>query len=181
MTGTIIMTRQALERCNVIKRLERREIKQTDAAVLLGLGARQVRNLVARHKEAGDEGLVCQAIGKPSNRQYQLDFKELVLDLVRLKYPDFGPTLAAEYLQERENIKIGTETLRLWLIEHKMHKVKHKRKSRVHHPRERREHYGELIQIDGSYHDWFEGRADKCCVIGAIDDATGKIMQLWPV
>jgi transposase InsO family protein len=179
MAETIIMTTKALERSDVLKRLERREIKQKDAAVLLGLRPRQIRNLVARYREQGPQGLVSMAIGKPGNRKYPDDFKELVLGVVANKYHDFGPTLAAEYLYERDKIKIGTETLRLWLIANNMHKVKRKKRYRVHHPRERREHYGELIQIDGSYHDWFEGRADKCCVIGAVDDATSKIMQLW--
>jgi transposase len=179
MAELIIMTKKALERSDVLKRLERKEVKQKDAAVLLGLGVRQMRNLAKRYKEEGASGLVSRSTGKPSNRKYPDDFKELVLGFVANKYPDFGPTLAAEYLEERDKIRIGTETLRLWLIANNMHKVKRSRKSRAYHPRERREHYGELIQIDGSYHDWFEGRADKCCVIGAIDDATGKIMQLW--
>ncbi len=179
MAETIIMTRKALERSDVLKRLERREIKQKDAAALLGLGTRQVRNLFARYRQHGPQGLVSRALGKPGNRKYPDDFKELVLGVVANKYPDFGPTLAAEYLYERDAIKVGIETLRLWLIANNMHKVKRKRKYRVYHPRERREHYGELIQIDGSYHKWFEERAEKCCVIGAIDDATGKVMQVW--
>ena len=179
MAEILIMTRKALERSEVLGRLERKELKQKDAAALLGLGVRQTRNVVKRFKEEGPSGLNSRLLGRPSNRRFGDDFKELVLGLVQTKYPDFRATLAAEYLDERDNVKVCSETLRLWMIEAGMYKPKRQRQARAHHPRERREHYGELIQIDGSYHKWFEDRADKCCVIGAVDDATGKIMQLW--
>lgn len=179
MAEILIMTRKALERSEVLGRLERKELKQKDAAALLGLGDRQIRNIVRRFKEEGPSGLNSRLLGKPGNRRYGDDFKELVLGLVQTQYPDFRATLAAEYLFERDNVKVCSETLRLWMIEAGMYKPKRQRQARAHHPRERRTHYGELIQIDGSYHKWFEDRADKCCVIGAVDDATGKIMQLW--
>lgn len=179
MAEILIMTRKALERSEVLGRLERKELKQKDAAALLGLGVRQMRNVAKRYKDEGPGGLNSRLLGRPGNRRYADDFKELVLGLVQTKYPDFGSTLAAEYLLERDNIKISNETLRLWMVDAGMYKPKRSRQIRAHHPRERREYYGELIQIDGSYHKWFEDRADKCCVIGAVDDATGKIMQLW--
>ncbi len=179
MAEVLMMTRKALERSEVLGRLERKELKQKDAAALLGLGVRQLRNVAKRFKEEGPSGLNSKLLGRPGNRRHGDDFKGLVLGLVQTKYHDFKATLAAEYLLERDNIKVSDETLRLWMIDAGMYKPKRQRQAKAHHPRERREHYGELIQIDGSYHKWFEDRADKCCVIGAVDDATGKIMQLW--
>ncbi|HIF9499486.1 TPA: ISNCY family transposase, partial [Photobacterium damselae] len=100
------------------------------------------------------------------------------LNLIHEYYADFGPTLAREKLIERHGIKIGLETLRQWMIADGLWVPHFKRKPRVYQPRYRRDCYGELIQIDGSHHDWFEGRSNKCCLLVFIDDATGKLMNL---
>jgi hypothetical protein len=127
---------------------------------------------VARIREEGDRGIIHRLRGKPSNRALPEGVKDKVLQLFKDKYPDFGPMLASEKLFERDKIKINDETLRCWLIERNI--PYKKRRKRPHRQwRERRAHYGEMIQIDGSHHDWFEGRGEPCVLMGYIDDATG--------
>jgi hypothetical protein len=111
MAEILVMTRKALERSEVLGRLERNELKQKDAAILLGLGVRQTRNVFKRYKEEGPSGLNSRLLGKPGNRRYGNDFRELVLGLVQSKYPDFKATLAAEYLYERDNVKVCAEMI----------------------------------------------------------------------
>jgi len=101
-----------------------------------------------------------------------------VLTLLRENYSDFGPTLATEKLSERHQISISVETVRHWMIADGLWVPHARRKPRVYQPRYRRECLGKLIQIDGSHHDWFEGRASKCCLLVYIDDATGRLMHL---
>jgi len=116
--------------------------------------------------------------GKPSNRRYSREFRNRVINIVRENYTDFGPTLAREKLAERHDIAIGKETLRRWMTEAGLWQTRKERKKRVHQPRYRRECYGELIQIDGSDHHWFEGRAPRCTLLVYIDDATSRLMHV---
>jgi len=120
-------------------------------------------------------GLVSGHRGKPSNRRLSDAIKQAVLSRVEARYSDFGPTLAAEYLRE-EGLCVGKETLRQWMQEAGLWKVRRKRQRRSHPPRERRARRGELVQIDGSPHDWFEGRAPRCTLIALIDDASSEVV-----
>ena len=171
----MIMVRQGeLKRLHVIQKVLERVIKQVEAAEILLLSSRQIGRIVKRIKIEGDKGVIHKSRGKPSNRRIPGKIRDRVIKLYRTQYQDFGPTLASEKLLEREGIGINDETLRRWLIE--TGDWKKSRKHRGHRRwRERKPHYGEMVQMDGSHHDWFEGRGCRCVLMGYIDDATGTV------
>lgn len=152
------------------------QLKQAAAAQKLDISVRQVKRLCRRVREQGDAGLISKRRGQRSNRKIDDGVRQTVLELVRQYYSDFGPELAREHLAEHHGFAHSTETLRGWMIEAGLWAPKRWRAQRVHSPRQRRACLGELVQIDGSHHDWFEGRAPKCCLIAFIDDATGRVL-----
>jgi hypothetical protein len=169
----IMASQEELKRLHVIGKFLERAIKQVRAAEILSLSSRQIRRLAKRVKGEGDRGIVHKSRGKPSNRRIEDKVKARAIKLYQERYKGFGPTLAAEKLLEREKIKVSDETLRGWLME--SGDWKKIRKKRVHREwRERKEHLGEMVQMDGSHHDWFEGRGAECVLMGYIDDATGE-------
>ena len=172
------MSPKELNRVDVIRDLNERRIRQTEAASLLQLSRRQTQRLINQFREHGQAGLVSQRRGKPSNRRFLPEFKQRVMGIIHESYADFGPTFANEKLKEKHQITLSTETLRQWMLAEGLWVSKRQTKPKVYQPRYRRECLGELVQIDGSHHDWFEGRADKCCLIVYIDDATGRLMSL---
>jgi hypothetical protein len=133
--------------------------------------------LLIRFREDGGGGLIHKGRGQSSNHSMCDGIRRYVLDLVKAKYADFGPTLATEVLLAKHDIKIGRETLRTWMLEEGLWLSRKQRRS-FHQPRLRRESYGELVQIDGSDHRWFEQRGDPCTLLVFIDDATSKLMQM---
>lgn len=176
-TETLVqMSRRELDRKRLLDRILDRLLPQKDAASELGLSTRHIRRLLWRYRERGAPGLVSQRRGKPSNRKLPEALKTRVLDLVREFYPDFGPTLANEKLEEVHRIEISVETLRLWMIAAKLWHGKVRRRAKPHPMRERRPRLGELVQIDGSPHDWFEGRAPICTLILFVDDASNRVL-----
>jgi hypothetical protein len=126
----------------------------------------------------GAAGLASKKRGRRSNRALSDVYRSTVLGIVRERYADFGPTLAAEKLREVHGLPIATETLRLWMIADGLWLTRRDRRKPVHQPRNRRDCLGELIQIDGCEHWWFEDRGPKCTLLVFIDDATGRLMQL---
>ena len=174
----LTMTDNEIYKINTIKNVIDKRISGVDAAALLNLSPRQVYRLSKQYLKNGAEGLISQKRGLPSNHHHSYKLKQHVLDLVQVHYPDFGPTLAHEKLTELHAISVGIETLRQWMITDGLWLPHAKRKPKVYQPRYRRDCLGELIQIDGSHHDWFEGRSDKCCLIVYIDDATSQLMSL---
>lgn len=170
----IIMSQQELKRLHVLRKVFEKKVKQREAAEILGVSTRQIRRLAKRIKREGEAGIVHKSRGRASNRKLPEETKKMITELYRKEYGDFGPTLAAEKLLERHKLRIRDETLRLWLIESGDWKVKRKKKQHRQW-RERKHHYGEMVQIDGSHHDWFEGRGPECVLMGYIDDATGKV------
>jgi Helix-turn-helix domain len=179
MQEILEMSKKEIDRLHILQKLLEKQITQKKAAELLNLKSdRHVRNLLSNYRQYGAKGLISKQRGKPSNRTYHLKFKNQIMSLVREKYPDFGPTFATEKLSEYHNISISEETLRKWMIEENLW-VSRKKKHRIHPLRPRRFYFGELIQIDGSHHDWFEGRAGKCVLIVFIDDATSKITSMF--
>lgn len=173
------MSKKELDKLQIIQAVLTKQITQKNAAKILGLKSdRQVRNLLVRYKKFGVHGLTSKLRGKKSNRSYSTEFKDKILNLIRENYPDFGPTFASEKLSNIHNLKISDETLRKWMIEADLWRSRRK-KICIHPLRSRREFFGELIQIDGSFHPWFEDRADKCVLIVFIDDATSKITSLY--
>lgn len=170
----IVLKPRELERLHVIRKVFDETLKQVDAAEMLLLSDRQIRRMIKKVRLKGDVGIVHGARGKPSNRQIPKKTKDKAIKTYREKLKGFGPTLASEKLLELEGIEVKDETLRRWLIE--SGDWERVRKSRRHRQwRERRHYFGEMIQIDGSHHDWFEGRGPKCVLMGYIDDATGKV------
>jgi transposase len=169
----ITMSRREAKRLYIIHQALRKKITQAEAAGLIGLGDRQIRRLIKRIREEGDEGICHRLRGKASNHRIPRKIKERVLKLFR-EYQDFNLVHTTEKLFEVHGITLNDETLRLWLneegIAYKKRKVKKHRQRR-----ERKAHFGELVQIDGSHHDWFEGRGPVCVFMGYIDDATNTV------
>jgi len=170
---------QEIDRLEVIKALETQHISQVTAAAKLVLSTRQVRRLQKRYQMIGLTGLISKHRGKKSNNQLSAEFREEVAKLIREKYCDFGPTLAHEKLTEVHAKKLSVESVRQIMMTQGLWKARQNRKEKpVYQLRERRERFGELIQIDGSPHDWFEGRGSYCTLIVFIDDATSKLTAL---
>jgi len=170
----VTMSGKELRRVHVIRQVMEQQLTQVKAGALLGLTPRQVRRLIARVRQEGNRGLVHRARGKPSNRRRPESVKAKVLTLCATQYGDFGPTLAAEKLAERHGITLSDETLRGWLLEQGVdHFQRRKRPHRAW--RARKAHVGELVQVDGSHHDWFEGRGPGCVLMAYIDDASSRV------
>ena len=161
-----------------MQRLVEKLTIQKEAAEVLGISVRQVKRLVKVYRREGAKGLVSKRRGKPSNNQLAEETKQKALDLLKSKYVGFRPTLAHEKLVELDGLKICDESVRQLMIEERLWKPKKARKVVTHQMRERRACFGELVQIDGSVHDWFEGRAPKSALLVFIDDATGRLVQL---
>ena len=174
----IAMSRTEIDRMSVLQDLAASRITVADAATLMGLGRRQVFRLGKAFARHGPEALVSRRRGRPSNRSYPSAWRAEVLGIIRERYPDFGPTLAAEKLAELHDIHLARETVRQWMITAGLWKDRRARLKPVHQPRYRRDCLGELIQIDGSEHWWFEGRGPQCTLLVFIDDATSRLMHL---
>ena len=169
----IMLSQKDRTRLHIVHKVFNKELTRKEASKILSLSERQIRRVVSRVTVEGDHGIVHKSRGRPSNRRVSPKLKNKVIECYRTKYSGFGPTFAAEKLFEREKIKVHQETLRKWLIE--SGDWKRVRKSRAHRQwRERRHHFGEMVQMDGSHHDWFEQRGPKCVFMGYIDDATGN-------
>ena len=170
----VIMSVKALRRVHVLRQTREKKLTQVKAGILLGLTSRHIRRLLARVEQAGDQGLAHRGRGKPSNRRIPTRVQATVLKLYEKRYGDFGPTLVAETLAECHGITRSDETLRRWLRERGVeHFTRRKRPHRAW--RERRAHVGELIQLDGLHHDWFEGRGPRCVLMADIDDASRRV------
>ncbi len=170
----ILMSVKELRRVQVIHQVIEKKMTQIEAGGLLGLTDRQIRRIGKRVRREGDRGLVHRSRGKPSNRAIDGAIKARVLKVYGTTYADFGPTLAAEKLSERDRISISDETLRLWLLQAGIDHFK--RRKRPHRQwRERKARQGELIQMDGSHHKWFEARGPACVLMAYSDDASGRV------
>ncbi|ASG20672.1 ISNCY family transposase [Nitrospirillum viridazoti] len=175
--GWVVMSERDVRRVEVLSDVVGGRLTVSSAAAVLGLSERQVWRLLGRYRSGGGGAIVHQARGRPSNRQLGAGLRELALELVQRHYADFGPTLAAEQLAERHGLAVSRETLRGWMSAAGLWVSRHQRRQ-FHRPRLRRERLGELVQIDGSEHRWFEDRAGPCSLLVFIDDATGRLMEL---
>lgn len=158
--------------------LKNKQLTQVRAAEQMGISIRQVKRIWKVYKENGAKGLVNKSRGKPSHNRLKPEVKQQVLDLIMERYRDFGPTLATEKLTELHGLKLSDESVRQIMIAAGIWKKRRKRKLKVCQMRERRPCFGELVQIDGSDFDWFEGRSPKCTLLVFVDDATGKLLEL---
>ncbi|HET8669882.1 MAG TPA: ISNCY family transposase, partial [Candidatus Saccharimonadales bacterium] len=153
-------------------------MSQKEAGKILHLSTRQIKRLLKGYRQQGAAGLVSKHRGRKANNRLPEEVKRKALNLLKTKYQGFGPTLAHEKLMEREKLKLSDESVRQLMIEEGLWKPRKAKKMTVHQLRERRASFGELVQIDGSPHDWFEGRAPTCVLLVFIDDATGQLVQL---
>ena len=172
------MSEREIGRLRVLEQLRAGQLSQTQAAMILELTTRQVRRLERRYASAGAAGLVHTLRGRASNRALPAAQAQAIQALLARHYADFGPTLACEKLAERHGLTVSVETVRRLMSEAGLWHPKRARRKPVHGLRERRARRGELIQIDGSPHQWFEGRAPGCTLLVFIDDATGELMAL---
>lgn len=180
MKGILTMSHKERHRLKILLQVQKRQMTYREAAEDLTLSERQVYRLMQQYHKQGDAGLIHRLRGKPSNRGYSETIRTRVLTLHKHQYADYGPTLLGEMLTTSHKLQIDHETLRRWL--RSAGRNHFERRKRPHRrKRERRSAIGALIQFDGSPHDWFEGRGPACCLLVAIDDASGRIfMRLVP-
>lgn len=179
MDKLLTMSKRELTRYEVMQRLQDKRLTQKEAARLLGISTRQVKRLWRAYRQQGAKGLVSARRGQPSNHRLEAKVAQQALDLIHEKYEDFGPTLAHEKLTEVHNLQLSRESVRRIMMAEGLWKPKCAKQPATHPMRERRACFGELVQIDGSEHTWFEGRGPKCTLLVFIDDATGQLGELW--
>ena len=173
----VSMSAKEFSRLDVLMDLEARRVTVRDACGLLRLKRRQVFRLLKDFRQHGAVCLVSKRRGKPGNNRLPQPVRDLVMTIIKERYPDFGPTLATEKLRETHGCPVSRETVRKWMIEEGLWLDRRRRLPSVHQPRNRRERMGELIQIDGSKHWWFENRGPQCTLLAYIDDATSQLMH----
>jgi transposase len=186
------MSKKELGRVEVLARVRSKQLRLVDAHRLMRVSYRQAKRLWKRYREEGGAGLKHRNAGRPSNRAHDEIHRRKVLRLVREKYGGpvgerFGPTLAAEHLASEDGLQVDAETLRRWMLAEGL--WSRERKRRAHRRRrERKEHFGELVQMDGSFHAWLEERGPEGCLIDMVDDATnttraqlGEQETIWAV
>ncbi len=174
MEGILTMRQKEVYRLRILAEGEAKKLTTAEAAEKMGISVRQTYRIRNRIEEEGAKGIIHKVRGKKSNRGYPKKLKLEVINIYRKNYPDYGPTLFTEMLVKNHRIMISEETARRWLRDNAINTLIRKR--RPHRKkRERRNCFGELVQYDGSYHDWFEGRGAECCLLSCVDDATGKV------
>src|SRR6202023_1027741 len=171
------MSTRELRRAEVLGRVKGHTLRLVDAAKMLELSYRQGERVGAGKSDEGAKGLQHRSAGRSSNRAKPEKFRRKVLQLIREKYSGteqerFGPTLAAEHLAEEDGQEVSEETLRRWMLAEGLWSRKRRRKAHRKR-RERRQHFGDLVQLDGSFHAWFEERGPRGCLMNMVDDATG--------
>lgn len=172
------MSKEELSRLEVMGQLQEKRMGQRTAAEILGISVRQVKRILCAYRREGAAGLVSKQRGQPSHHQLDRETVQAAIDLLHGRYAGFGPTLAHEKLVELDGLKLGLGSVRRIMIEEGVWKAKKARKVEVHQMRERRASNGELEQMDGTDHDWFEGRGERCTLLVMIDDASGQLGAL---
>jgi len=175
--GWVMMSERELNRVEVLAQVDDGRLSVDNAANMLDLTRRQVFRLLKRYRQDGAAAIRHKSRGKIPNNQIHKAKRDYALSLIKEQYPDFGPTLATEMLAQHHGFKVSRETLRKWMQDDGIW-LSRKQRRRFHQPRLRRECFGELIQIDGSDHRWFEDRAGPCTLLVFIDDATSTLMEL---
>ena len=174
----ITMSDKEIQRLAVLQDVRDHRITQVRAAEILNLSTRQITRLLQKLNQDGVSGMVHASRGQPGHHRHDDLLKSKCLSIISDQLHGFGPTLAHEKLTTVHGFDISVETLRSWMIAADLWIPRAKHLTRPYQPRYNRDCYGELVQIDGSHHDWFEGRAAKCCLLVFIDDATGKLQHL---
>jgi len=172
----IKMSTEEVQRSEILRMAEEKQITQKEGAKRVGITVRHFRRLIRRYRKQGPEGIISGHRGKPSNNRMSEEKRKKILKAIEAEYSDFGPTLASEKLWERNGIKVSKETVRKMMIQEGHHKPKVRQVEAPNPLRERMKHRGELVQIDGSPHNWLEDRAERACLLVFIDDATSEIL-----
>jgi transposase len=172
--GRTSLSAKELSRAEVMGRVKAGSLRLGEAAELLELSYRQGKRVWARYRGGGAKALQHRNCGRRSNRAHPAEFRRAVLARVGERYADFGPTLASEHLASEDGLQVPAESLRRWMREAGLWRRQRKRKP-YRQRRERRPHFGELLQLDGSFHRWLEERADEGCLMHMVDDATGTV------
>lgn len=172
----LLMSLKERERLKLVTQVQSGKLGQAEAAELLGLSVRQIRRLVRRYEQESDSGLVHRLRGCVSNHKSSPALRERCISLVRDCYADYGPTLASETLAGEHDLHISRETLRHWMMEAGLWKGRVQRVVQRQW-RERKQCIGQMVQLDTSIHDWFEGRGEKCVLIALIDDASSRLFM----
>jgi transposase len=178
MANMVVLTMGELDRLQVVTQIAERRLTRRRAAALLGLSERQVRRLYEAFTRDGAAGLASRRRGRPSKRRLADTTRARALAVLRERYADFGPTFAHQKLTEEHALTFSVETLRGWMIAAGLWVPRAQRARRSHPPRPRRACFGELVQIDGSDHAWFEDRGPACTLLVYVDDATSCLMEL---
>jgi transposase len=165
------MGQKEMLRGKLMEMVKQGKMRLKSASIELKISYRQAKRIYRAYQEGGDAALIHGNVGKTSNRKTEQNILEKATRLYREKYPDFGPTFASEKMAERDGLHLTVSTLRRILVSEGLWERK-RRSSEYRSRRERRACFGELIQFDGSHHDWLEGRGPRCCLITMIDDAT---------
>jgi len=173
--GRTGLSRKELSRVEVMGRVKARSLRLREAAEMLELSYRQTKRVWARYRDKGAKALQHGNCGRVSNRAYEAKFRAAVLKQVQARYEDFGPTLAAEHLASDDGLEVHAETLRWWLKEAGVWQ-RHRRRKPYRQRREAKAHFGELVQLDGSFHEWLEERGPRGCLMHMVDDATRKAL-----
>jgi Homeodomain-like domain len=170
----LMMSREEVQRYQIVRKVLDKIINQQEAAEYLRRSDRQVRRIVRRVRAEGESGVIHKLRGNAGCHRIKAKIRERILELYRRQYEGFGPLLASEKMRERDGVKVNDETLRLWLIQEGHWQITRHRKPKERSWRARKEHLGEMVQMDGSQHDWLEGRGERLVLMGYIDDATGR-------
>lgn len=174
MKEKLQMSIKEAKRLSVMQQIDKKYLTLRDASKELGLSLRQTKRVRKRYRLQGERGLISLKKNCPSNRKIDQKIKDQTLEMLKGEYAGFGPTFASEKLRERDGIHVSSETIRKWQIEAGLWEAKKTKERRVFQRRARRSCFGELVQGDGSPHDWFEGRAEKCSLLQFVDDATSR-------
>lgn len=172
--GRTALSKRELSRSGILARVKAKDLRLKDAAVLMRLSYRQGKRLWQRYQAGGAASLKHGNAGQASNRAFAPKQRQKILRKVQEKYAGFGPTLAAEHLASEDQLAVHPETLRRWMLSEGLWSQARKRKQHRKR-RDRRAHFGELVQLDGSFHDWYQGRAPKACLMNMVDDATSTV------
>jgi hypothetical protein len=175
--GRTALSKRELQRGGILARVKAGELRLVDGAELMRVSYRQSKRLWKRYQAGGAASLKHANAGRKSNRAWPVKQRKKILRKVEEKYTGFGPTLAAEHLASEDQLKVHPETLRRWMLEESLWKKARKRKQHRKR-RDRRAHFGELVQLDGSFHDWYQSRAGKACLMNMVDDATSTVEAL---